>query len=95
MNKINFKNTIELVRKNYPSIDYLSNEKPFKAGDIVTRDGSDRHEIIIGQDGWDIIRVKCIKAPNVPWAKVGDEEDNLARRYILVERETTCTQHTN
>ena len=56
----------------------------FGIGDIVTRDGSDEHEVIIADDGFNVIRVRCIKAPEMPWAVVGDEEDNLSRRYQLV-----------
>jgi len=58
----------------------------FKVGDIVTRDGTDRHEVIIGQDEWPTIRVRCIKAPVLPWTSIGTEEDNLARRYQLIKR---------
>lgn len=58
----------------------------FEVGDIVSRDGSDRHEVIIGEDEWPTIRVRCIKAPDMPWTSVGVEEDNLARRYQLITK---------
>ena len=58
----------------------------FKKGDIVTRDGSDEHEVIIVDDGFNTIRVKCIKSPDMPWTSIGDEEDNLTRRYQLVRK---------
>jgi len=67
---------------------YLSPDKrKLVAGDIVSRDGSDRHEVIIGEDGFGQIRVRCIKAPEMPWAKINDVEDNLARRYQLIEEQ--------
>ena len=53
----------------------------FKVGDIVTRDGTDRHRVIDITEGWDGMTVLCIKEPASGWCKVGDEEYNLCRRY--------------
>jgi len=62
----------------------------WKVGDIVTRDGSDEHEILdIGFCG-DLINVKCIKEPNIykgsdsPWTTLGEEEWNTPWRYDFV-----------
>ena len=63
----------------------------FRVGDIVSRDGSDRHRVIeVDNDDGDTpltITVECIKEPAtdalspVPWTRLGDTEFNLARRY--------------
>jgi hypothetical protein len=56
----------------------------FLAGDIVTRDGTDEHEVIeIDKDSY-CMTVRCIKAPESRWATVGEEEFNLVRRYAFV-----------
>lgn len=62
-----------------------------KAGDIVTRDGTDLQRVL-WIDG-DLLEVECIKAPlgslnddgtrAAPWCNVGDRETNLTRRYDL------------
>ena len=59
----------------------------FEVGDIVTRDGTDEHEIIeINHDqAWLI--VECIKEPKTKWIKKGERESNLIKRYILVRKE--------
>ena len=65
-------------------------EHLWKVGDIVTRDGNDEHEIISLNDPRDLITVRCIKEPPIyegsdePWTRLGDEEDNLTRRYNFV-----------
>ena len=56
----------------------------WKPGDIITRDGTDEHEIV-GIDG-DLIDVVCVKAPSDPWTKVGETESNLTRRYTFVRQ---------
>jgi len=61
-------------------------KEPFRVGDIVTRDGDDRQEVIESDPEWGTITVRCIVAPAEKWIEVGDEESNLARRYGLVRR---------
>lgn len=58
----------------------------FEVGDIVTRDGTDEQEVTRADDGGGCITVVCRKAPEDEWCKVGEEEDNLTRRYTLVRR---------
>jgi hypothetical protein len=61
-------------------------EVQFKVGDIVTRDGTDRQNVIaVGE--YNDITVECIKEPKTGWIKKGETETNLARRYALVESE--------
>lgn len=59
----------------------------WQVGDIVTRDGTDEHEILSFHAGRDIFDVKCIKEPSDTWAKVGEIETNLVRRYSFVRPE--------
>lgn len=56
----------------------------WKAGDIVTRDGTDEHRI--NYFSWDrsMMEVECVKAPSQPWTEVGLPEWNLTRRYEFV-----------
>lgn len=54
-------------------------------GDIVTRDGSDRQLVLKVERDWEVMTVRCIRAPNNGWCKVGDEESNLIRRYSFAE----------
>lgn len=64
----------------------------FIPGDVVSRDGTDEHLVVsTNEDGApgfppDLILVRCIKAPSSGWAKIGEEENNLSRRYHLVRR---------
>ena len=66
----------------------------FDIGDIVTRDGTDEHEVIAitGNDAFDLITVRCIKEPilfegdSEPWIHLGEEEVNIPRRYSLVRK---------
>ena len=59
----------------------------FEVGDVVTRDGTDEHVVVDNDpEGWGNIKVRCIKEPSTPWIKVGEEEDNLPRRYALVRK---------
>jgi hypothetical protein len=54
----------------------------WKVGDIVTRDGTDEHEIVgISEDMLDLV---CIKEPADKWIAVGERDSNLARRYSFV-----------
>lgn len=65
----------------------------FKAGDNVSRDGSDLHRVIEVNDAGDLITVECIKEPlgyfeddgsrSEPWARLGEIETKLARRYVF------------
>lgn len=56
----------------------------FLVGDIVTRDGTDEHEIIEIQPGDNCMTVRCIKEPLSGWTTIGEEEFNLIRRYTFV-----------
>lgn len=63
----------------------------FRVGDIVTRDGTDLQRVIStngdDQHAPDMIAVECIKDPAtdelspIPWCRLGEREENLARRY--------------
>lgn len=56
----------------------------FLVGDIVTRDGTDEHEVIEIQPGDSCMTVRCIKAPSSGWTSAGEDEFNLIRRYTFV-----------
>lgn len=56
----------------------------FEVGDIVSRDGTDRHEVIAVSERGQMIEARCIAAPESGWCQVGDVESNLARRYSKV-----------
>lgn len=68
---------------------------PFKPGDIVTRDGTDRQRVIEINDAGDLMLVECIKAPlgwlnddgsrDAPWCEIGEQEWNLQRRYVFAD----------
>jgi hypothetical protein len=58
--------------------------KGFKAGDIVSRDGSDEQRVIEVYASGTMIVVECTKPPASGWCKIGDIEHNLSRRYELV-----------
>jgi hypothetical protein len=64
----------------------MTTERPFKVGDVVTRDGTDRQMVLASDPKWGTIEVECIVAPVTGWCAVGDTESNLARRYDLVAR---------
>jgi hypothetical protein len=56
----------------------------WQVGDIVTRDGTDEHEIVgISEDMLDLV---CIKEPDDKWIAVGERDSNLTRRYSFVRR---------
>lgn len=68
----------------------LDKATTFRVGDLVTRDGTDLQRVI--EANGDLITVECVKEPlgwlqedgvtrDEPWCKVGDREENLARRY--------------
>lgn len=63
----------------------LRYEQNWLPGDIVSRDGTDEHEIIENESK-DLLTVKCIKAPDIPWTELGELETNTARRYHFVRR---------
>ena len=54
----------------------------WKVGDIVTRDGTDEHEIVGIREG--MLDLVCIKEPNAKWTTVGEHDSNLTRRYSFV-----------
>jgi hypothetical protein len=75
--------------------DWSLGDLEYEAGDIVTRDGSDRHVIMSIDYDWLNMDVKCIKEPkvlppieegDVPWIRLGEVESNLIRRYQLVRK---------
>ena len=57
------------------------NPSQFSAGDIVTREGDDRHIVVSVTPCGESMKVRCVKAPAAGWIKVGETEDNLTRRY--------------
>lgn len=62
----------------------MINERYWQLGDIVSRDGSDEHEILEISETRDVILVRCIKAPSDGWCEVGEEERNATRRYHFI-----------
>ena len=59
---------------------------PYEVGDIVSRVGSDEQRITkIDYSGMSI-SVVCIKRPHDGFCEVGDEEDNVIRRYSFVRK---------
>ena len=64
----------------------LHSKTQFKAGDFVTRDGTDIHEVVSidSQDpGFGCFR--CVKEPKSGWIKIGEIEQNLTERYSLIK----------
>jgi len=57
----------------------------WQVGDIVTRDGTDEHEMVANVDG-QVMEFRCVKAPEDGWAKVGETETDMADRYNFVRR---------
>jgi len=51
-------------------------------GDFVTRDGTDVH-FVLSLDS-DLVKVVCVVEPNDKWAKPGELENNLTRRYTKI-----------
>jgi len=71
--------------------DWDLGDKKYEVGDIVTRDGTDEHEILTIDYDYGLILVKCIKEPfaekgEEPWISLGETEHNLIRRYSLVKK---------
>ena len=60
----------------------------FNVFDFVTRDGSDIHLVIDVDDDGFTGSFLCVKAPDEKWAKVGDLEMNLCRRYSAIDIST-------
>ena len=58
----------------------------FSVGDIVSRDGTDEHEIEEIIDDGSLLTVRCIKAPQSNWTWVGDTHSNTSWRYTLVRK---------
>lgn len=58
----------------------------FEIGDIVTRDGTDRHLVYIPCEQGNNVGVICIEAPSDPWTAIGETELNYEARYSLVAR---------
>lgn len=56
----------------------------FTVGDYVSRDGTDIHYVV--ELDSDLITVVCIIAPADKWVKPGELEDNLTRRYNLIDK---------
>jgi len=62
-----------------------------KVGDIVTRDGTDRHRVLeVGHYGE--VVVECIKEPRTKWIKKDEQEINLMRRYTIVSPKESETK---
>ena len=67
----------------------MSDHDDFKAGDLVTRDGTDVHRVVKRDPGDNCMTVVCVQAPaasydGTRWTEVGEEEYNLCRRYSYV-----------
>lgn len=75
-----------LIRQHLEPVTIEPSMELWKVGDIVTRDGTDEHMIVemCGSYQSDCMVVRCTKEPSRPWAKVGEEEENLLRRYSWV-----------
>lgn len=56
----------------------------WRVGDIVTRDGTDEHEIVGINESRDLLDLVCIKEPADKWIAVGERDSNLTRRYSFV-----------
>ncbi|MCT8000580.1 hypothetical protein NZL82_01670 [Sphingomonas sanguinis] len=85
-----------MLSAGYPPIKQMALPAPFKAGDLVTRDGTDLQRVVRVNPFGDLLDVECVHEPlgylldehgtrDKPWCRVGDIESNLARRYSLVE----------
>jgi hypothetical protein len=64
----------------------------WKAGDIITRDGTDEHEITRIDYRMNMVDVRCVKEPLVapnetePWCNLGYADCNPVRRYSFLRR---------
>lgn len=54
-------------------------DREFDVGDYVTRDGTDV-QLVKATNGYTGTFV-CVVSPKSKWCEIGDEEDNLCRRY--------------
>lgn len=61
-------------------------EHIYEVGNIVSRNGSDEHIILEIDYRWMTLKVKCIKSPPDNYCQVGEEEDNLIRRYEFLRK---------
>ncbi|MGF6212346.1 hypothetical protein [Comamonas sp. 4034] len=60
------------------------NRHQFKAGEYASRCGDDVQQVTYASADGVIATFKCVKAPASGWCSVGDEEENLQRRYVLL-----------
>ncbi len=77
-------------------------EPTFQVHDIVTRSGTDRHVVTAVWPENDPnpmqLDIRCTREPDPdpggapPWVSVDEEESNLARRYVLIERPQKAAQ---
>lgn len=96
----------EFIPTMLESIDGEFECKKWRAGDVVTRDGSDENLIYtnrhvhINESGEEDVSyymnnldLICIKAPDAGWIKVGELESNLVRRYSFCYRMLNWKDH--
>lgn len=62
-------------------------QRLIKKGDTVTRGCNDRHIVKDIDYGCGLITVECTKIQDgsLQWSEIGEEDNNLIRRYSLVE----------
>ncbi len=100
MNGIGPMGDINFVSNNVQTLERAINGEPaagtggggdrqFAAGDIVTRDGTDRQRVI-SVGGFNDITVECIAPPEAGWCQIGDVENNLAGRYRPAQLEVSA-----
>jgi len=61
-------------------------ENIYEVGNIVSRNGNDEHIILEIDYPYMTLKVKCIKATPDNYCQVGEEEDNLIRRYEFLRK---------
>lgn len=66
-----------------------------RVGDIVSRDGTDRQKVLKVWNDGETIEVECVVAPDSGWCAVGELENNLGRRYHVVNRAGNFTTDLN
>lgn len=76
------KKELEILSAAGLTVDDLSHL--WKVGDIVTRDGTDEHEIVGINESRDLLDLVCIKEPADKWIAIGERDSNLTRRYSFV-----------
>jgi hypothetical protein len=57
-----------------------------RTGDLVTRDGTDLHEVVRLTDDGFSGEFRCLMQPTTGWIVQGGVEHNLSRRYDVVIR---------